>query len=229
MPSEDETIILDEEIIETPADDTPPEPPAPVPLTEAEKLEIAREYVQNKPEEFSHYYTTPTPKLEQPTLPIAPTPDPVAQITDEFGNVDGAKLAAFLADRDKKNSETLMQSMTGLLAPVMQGFATQTAIQGLPEAAVPFAQQIAADLGVPLYQAANDPKTMDFVRSAAIGKAYQAGKLTVTMPEGAEPVGGGSRTSFTDSQMEGLRAYSKIIGRQPTAKEAEELRKDGLI
>lgn len=226
MPEPEDLIIEDEPEI-TPEPE--PEPAKPEPLTDEQRLEIARDVAQKNPDALSHYFTPPPHPHDAPK-PKSDEPKNVLEaITNSYGDIDPDKLLKFMEDRDSKTAQTVLQGVTGLLAPVMQSFATQNAVKGLPEEAVPYAEEIATKLGVPLYQAAQDRETMDFVRSAAIGKAYQAGKLKVELPESGEPVGGGSNGTFNTTEAQRLAEYAKITGSTPTRKEAEELRKAGLL
>ena len=223
---EDENLIIEETMPDVPEEVTP----APVEMTDAEKLELARRYVQENPDEFSHYFT-PAPAPEKPVKKETASPtDHFSDITDEYGAVDPGKLSRAQKAASDELTQNLMNGMTNLLAPVMQGFATQQAIQGLPEEAVPYAQKLAQKLGVPLYEAAGNPETMDVIRNAAIGEAYKAGKLKVEMPEGGEPVGGASRAGvLTATQRENLAHYVRVRGEALPAKEVEALRASGAL
>lgn len=223
MPDEDEIVVPEEETTTNAEETTVTTVVEPRPLTDDEKLALAREYVQKNPEEFTHYFQAPAP---------APTPqpadDPLKAITDEWGAVDAAKLQAFLADRDAKNTEKITSAMTAMLAPVMQGFASTQALAALPEAARPYAEEIAKDLKVPLYSLVADEQSRRIVSDAALGRALQAGKIQ--LPEAGEPVGGASRGSvYTESQRNALADYARISGKTPSAKEAEELLRSGAL
>jgi hypothetical protein len=217
-----ETIEMTETTVETTETTETTIPQAPAPLTEDERMAIAREYVAKNPDEFSHYFT-PAPSVggKEPE-------DPVAAIKDEWGNVDPGKLAAYIEAKQKENANQILQGVGQMLNPVMESFATNQALSTLPEAARPYAQEIALKLKSPLYTLVADETSREIVSNAALGMALKAGKIE--LPEPSEPIGGGNRAGvLNDAQRANLESYAKIAGRMPSQKEVEELRASGRL
>lgn len=226
----DELIVEETETTETEGEEIQTETTTTVverQLTDDDELEIARKVAQKNPEALSHYFQ-PAPKPDVETRAVEPT-DHFADITDDLGYVDPKKLAAAQKAQAAETQTAILRGVQNMMTPLMQGFAAQQATSGMPEEVRPYAQAIADELGVSLYQAAQDPKVMKIVRNAAYGEAWHAGKLKVPAVEEAEPVGGASRTTFTDAQRMALADYVRIKGGPVTSKEAEDLRKSGVL
>lgn len=227
MPDTDELIV--EEPLEEGAEAIEPEQTTTVverELTQEDRLAIARQIAESNPEALAPYL----PKQAEPEVRVKPEPvDHFSDITDDLGYVDPKKLAMAQKAQAAEMQSKILEGVQSMMTPLMQGFAAQQASAGLPEEVRPFAESIANELGVSLYQAAQDPNVMKIVRNAAFGAAFQAGKLKMPEVESAEPVGGASRSTFTEVQRMNLADYVRIKGGPVTSKEAEDLRKSGAL